>query len=61
MANAAQARQTKERFAQPEEQLSYELGKAVQELPPLYIEIISGNDERHCIWSDRLGVLLANR
>ncbi|MBC1239678.1 HlyD family efflux transporter periplasmic adaptor subunit [Nostoc sp. 2RC] len=40
--NAAQARQTKERFAQPEEQLSYELGKAVQELPPLYTRLLAG-------------------
>ncbi|MBW4423836.1 MAG: HlyD family efflux transporter periplasmic adaptor subunit [Nostoc desertorum CM1-VF14] len=42
MVNAAQARQTKERFAQPEEQLTYELGKAVQELPPLYTRLLAG-------------------
>lgn len=42
IANAAQARQTKERFAKPEDQLSYELGKAVQELPPLYTRILAG-------------------
>ncbi|MCC5619598.1 HlyD family secretion protein, partial [Nostoc sp. CHAB 5836] len=42
MTNAAQARQTKERFAQPEEQLTYELGKAVQELPPLYTRLLAG-------------------
>ncbi|MBD2384642.1 HlyD family efflux transporter periplasmic adaptor subunit [Cylindrospermum sp. FACHB-282] len=41
-ANGAQARQTKERFAKPEEQLSYELGKAVQELPSLYIRLLAG-------------------
>ncbi|MBD2772930.1 HlyD family efflux transporter periplasmic adaptor subunit [Iningainema tapete] len=41
-ANAAQARQTKERFAKPDEQLSYELGKAVQELPPLYTRLLAG-------------------
>ena len=41
-ANAVQARQTKERFAKPEEQLSYELGKAVQELPPLYARLLAG-------------------
>ena len=41
-ANAVQARQTKERFAKPEEQLSYELGKAVQELPPLYTRLLAG-------------------
>ena len=41
-ANAVQARQTKERFAKPEEKLSYELGKAVQELPPLYTRLLAG-------------------
>lgn len=41
-ANAAQARQTKQRFAKPDEQLSYELGKAVQELPPLYTRLLAG-------------------
>ncbi|QIR37395.1 HlyD family efflux transporter periplasmic adaptor subunit [Tolypothrix sp. PCC 7910] len=42
VANATQARQTKERFAKPDEQLSYELGKAVQELPPLYTRLLAG-------------------
>ncbi len=42
VANAVQARQIKERFAKPEEQLSYELGKAVQELPPLYARLLAG-------------------
>jgi HlyD family secretion protein len=41
-ANAVQARQTKQRFAKPEEQLSFELGKAVQELPPLYTRLLAG-------------------
>ncbi|HLP89514.1 MAG TPA: HlyD family efflux transporter periplasmic adaptor subunit [Nostocaceae cyanobacterium] len=41
-ANAAQARQTKEQFAKPEDKLSYELGKAVQELPPLYTRLLAG-------------------
>jgi HlyD family secretion protein len=41
-ANAAQARQTKQVFARPEEQLSFELGKAVQELPPLYTRLLAG-------------------
>ncbi|MBD2362908.1 HlyD family efflux transporter periplasmic adaptor subunit [Anabaena minutissima FACHB-250] len=41
-ANAAQARQTKEQFARPEDQLSYELGKAVKELPPLYTRLLAG-------------------
>lgn len=33
---------TKQRFAKPDEQLSYELGKAVQELPPLYTRLLAG-------------------
>ena len=41
-ANATQARQTKNKFAKPDEQLSYELGKAVQELPPLYTRLLAG-------------------
>lgn len=41
-ANPVQARQTKEKFAKPEEQLSYELGKAVQELPPIYTRLLAG-------------------
>ncbi len=40
--NGAQARQTKQIFARPEEQLSFELGKAVQELPPLYTRLLAG-------------------
>lgn len=42
VANAIQARQTKQRFARPEDQLSYELGQAVQELPPLYTRLLAG-------------------
>ncbi|GAA6618938.1 HlyD family efflux transporter periplasmic adaptor subunit [Scytonema sp. NUACC26] len=42
VASAAQARKTKQRFAKPDEQLSYELGKAVQELPPLYTRLLAG-------------------
>ncbi len=41
-ANPIQARQTKQQFAKPDEQLSYELGKAVQELPPLYTRLLAG-------------------
>lgn len=41
-ANATQARKTKQRFAKPDEHLSYELGKAVQELPPLYSRLLAG-------------------
>ncbi|WP_017318959.1 HlyD family efflux transporter periplasmic adaptor subunit [Mastigocladopsis repens] len=41
-ANAAQARKTKQRFVKPDEHLSYELGKAVQELPPLYTRLLAG-------------------
>lgn len=42
-ANAAQSKQVKERLANPEESLSYELGKAVQELPPLYTRLVAGS------------------
>lgn len=42
VANIAQARKTKQQFAKPDEQLSYELGKAVQELPPLYTRLLAG-------------------
>jgi HlyD family secretion protein len=42
VANASQARRTKQEFARPDEQLSYELGKAVQELPPLYTRLLAG-------------------
>ncbi|MGB3652560.1 MAG: HlyD family efflux transporter periplasmic adaptor subunit [Rivularia sp. (in: cyanobacteria)] len=41
-ANASQARRTKQEFAKPDEQLSYELGKAVQDLPPLYTRLLAG-------------------
>lgn len=41
-ASPAEARQTRQRFANPEDYLSYELGKAVQELPPLYTRILAG-------------------
>ncbi len=40
--NPAQSRQVKQRLASPDESLSYELGKAVQELPPLYTRILAG-------------------
>lgn len=38
----AQARQTRQQFASPEDYLSYELGKAVRELPPLYTRLLAG-------------------
>ncbi len=41
--SAAQLRQVKQQFASPEDYLSYELGKAVKELPPLYTRILSGS------------------
>ncbi|NDJ18797.1 HlyD family efflux transporter periplasmic adaptor subunit [Myxacorys almedinensis] len=40
--NPAQSQQVKQRLANPEESLSYELGKAVQELPPLYTRFLAG-------------------
>ncbi|MEO0844764.1 MAG: hemolysin D, partial [Cyanobacteria bacterium J06643_5] len=42
VADASQAQRTKQEFANPDEQLSYELGKAVQELPPLYTRLLAG-------------------
>ncbi|MBF2075552.1 MAG: HlyD family type I secretion periplasmic adaptor subunit [Synechococcales cyanobacterium C42_A2020_086] len=39
---SAQARQTRQQFASPEDYLSYELGKAVRELPPLYTRLLAG-------------------
>ncbi|OUC12491.1 MAG: hemolysin D [Alkalinema sp. CACIAM 70d] len=41
-ATPAQSRQLKQQLANPEDQLSYELGKAVQELPPLYTRLLAG-------------------
>ncbi|MBP0022235.1 MAG: HlyD family efflux transporter periplasmic adaptor subunit [Cyanobacteria bacterium SBLK] len=41
-ASPPQARQTREQFAHPEEYLSFELGKAVGELPPLYSRLLAG-------------------
>ncbi|MBW4522714.1 MAG: HlyD family type I secretion periplasmic adaptor subunit [Scytolyngbya sp. HA4215-MV1] len=37
----AQSRQIRQQLANPEHSLSYELGKAVQELPPLYTRILA--------------------
>ncbi len=42
-ASPAQARQTRQRLASPDDSLSYELGKAVQELPPLYTRLLAGS------------------
>jgi len=42
-ASPAQARQTKQRLATPDDSLSYELGKAVQELPPLYTRLLAAS------------------
>lgn len=38
----AQSRQTRQQFVTPEDYLSYELGKAVRELPPLYTRLLAG-------------------
>jgi HlyD family secretion protein len=38
----AQSRQVRQQLATPEDSLSYELGKAVQELPPLYTRLLAG-------------------
>jgi HlyD family secretion protein len=37
------SQQAKRHFVNPEESLSYELGKAVQELPPLYTRLLAGS------------------
>jgi HlyD family secretion protein len=39
-ASPAQARQTKQEFANPDAYLDYELGKAVQELPPIFTRLV---------------------
>ncbi len=39
----AQSRQIRQRLANPDESLSYELGKAVQELPPLYTRLLAAS------------------
>ena len=39
----AQSRQIKQRLASPDDSLSYELGKAVQELPPLYTRLVAAS------------------
>jgi HlyD family secretion protein len=41
--SSAHARQTRQQFANPEDYLSYELGKAVRELPPLYTRLLAGS------------------
>ncbi len=41
--SSAQARQTRQQFVNPEDYLSYELGKAVRELPPLYTRLLAGS------------------
>lgn len=38
--SSVQSRQTREQFANPDTYLDYELGKAVQELPPLYTRLV---------------------
>lgn len=42
VASPVQARQTRQQFTNPKDDLSYELGKAVQELPPLYARLLAG-------------------
>ncbi|MBW4468666.1 MAG: HlyD family type I secretion periplasmic adaptor subunit [Pegethrix bostrychoides GSE-TBD4-15B] len=39
----AQVRQTRQQFVTPEDYLSYELGMAVRELPPLYTRLLAGS------------------
>ncbi|HEY9696494.1 MAG TPA: HlyD family type I secretion periplasmic adaptor subunit [Trichocoleus sp.] len=41
--SSAQVRQTRQQFVNPEDYLSYELGKAVRELPPLYTRLLAAS------------------
>ncbi len=41
--NSANTRHTKAKFANPDDYLSYELGQAIQELPPLYTRLLAGS------------------
>lgn len=43
VSSPTQSRQIKQQFASPEDYLSYELGKAVKELPPLYTRLLAGS------------------
>jgi HlyD family secretion protein len=43
VSSPSQARKTRQQFANSEDYLSYELGKAVQELPPLYMRLLAGS------------------
>ena len=43
VSSPAKSRQIRQQFASPEDYLSYELGKAVQELPPLYTRVLAGS------------------
>ncbi|HEY9658708.1 MAG TPA: biotin/lipoyl-binding protein, partial [Allocoleopsis sp.] len=40
---SAQVRQTRQQFVNPEDYLSYELGKAVRQLPPLYTRLLAAS------------------
>lgn len=42
VSSPTQSRQVKQQFANPEDYLSFELGKAVKELPPLYTRVLAG-------------------
>lgn len=43
VSSPTQSRQVKQQFANPEDYLSFELGKAVKELPPLYTRVLAGS------------------
>ena len=43
VSSPAKSRQVRQQFASPDDYLSYELGKAVQELPPLYTRLLAGS------------------
>lgn len=43
VSSPVQSRQVKQQFASPEDYLSYELGKAVKELPQVYTRVLAGS------------------
>ena len=43
VSSPVQSRQVKQQFANPEDYLSYELGKAVKELPQVYTRVLAGS------------------
>ncbi|NJL43065.1 MAG: hypothetical protein HC935_06410 [Pseudanabaena sp. SU_2_4] len=49
-----QSRQIKQQFSKPDAYFSSELGKVVQDLPPLYTRLVAASIKFGSIWHDRL-------